>query len=366
MFLQLRTWECIYDSLQAGDSTRVSRASALALFTNGLVTASPPGPPTTGHLIVHEWGTFLSMQGSDGVTLGGMVDSDEVLPPFVRESVLRGLSRAKMLTKMETPVTYFYADRDMIVDVRVDMHHGVLTHWFPAVNYFEPTAPQPKHAKRPVGESLLYWHALQVVPERHLAGSYVAFPPIDKNSIWRFARQTDSAVVRMNRGTVKQPRVVEEKFLFYRGLGKFQLPLEVRSSGQATDTQLIVHNVGDQPLATAVGIRVEHGKIRFLTVPGLAAGASLAVPLSSFGAELPLESGVPRVKDAVAAELVQAGLYAKEARAMVNTWERSYFRTDGLRVLYLLPRRTTDAVIPITIRPAPNGLSASWWDGWRS
>ena len=28
-----------------------------------------------GDLIVHEWGSFLSVQGSDGVTLGGIIDS---------------------------------------------------------------------------------------------------------------------------------------------------------------------------------------------------------------------------------------------------------------------------------------------------
>ena len=41
---------------------------------------------------------------------------------------------------------------------------------------------------------------------------------------------------------------------------------------------------------------------------------------------------------------------------MVNTWEKSYFRTEGLRLLYLLPRQTTDHVIPIEIRPVPDKL----------
>src|SRR5947199_3247507 len=83
--------------------------------------------------VVHEWGTFLSVQGSDGGTLGGMVDSEERLPIFVRERSLDGGNRACWMHKMETPVTYFYVDRPGTVQVRVDMPDGLLTHWFPAV-----------------------------------------------------------------------------------------------------------------------------------------------------------------------------------------------------------------------------------------
>src|SRR5262249_34392189 len=47
------------------------------------------------------------------------------------------------------------------------------------------------------------------------------------------------------------------------------------------------------------------------------------------------------------------GLYPKEAQAMVNTWEKSYFHTDGLRLLYVLPRTVVDEVIPLRIEPTP-------------
>ena len=51
--------------------------------------------------------------------------------------------------------------------------------------------------------------------------------------------------------------------------------------------------------------------------------------------------------------LTESGLYAKEARAMVNTWTTSYFQTDGIRVLFVLPQSWTDAFIPMTIMPKP-------------
>src|SRR5205085_527273 len=54
--------------------------------------------------------------------------------------------------------------------------------------------------------------------------------------------------------------------------------------------------------------------------------------------------------------LVRSGLYPKEAQAMVDTWETSYFRNDGLRLLSVLPRPAVDATIPIRITPEPREL----------
>jgi len=54
--------------------------------------------------------------------------------------------------------------------------------------------------------------------------------------------------------------------------------------------------------------------------------------------------------------LVGQGLYEKEAAAMIKTWRDSWFE-EGLRVFYILPRRATDAILPITIKPQPTELS---------
>ena len=58
----------------------------------------------------------------------------------------------------------------------------------------------------------------------------------------------------------------------------------------------------------------------------------------------------------MATALVSAGLFQREAVAMVNTWRDSWFAEDGLRVLYLLPRAWTDATLPLEIDPKPQGL----------
>ena len=48
-----------------------------------------------------------------------------------------------------------------------------------------------------------------------------------------------------------------------------------------------------------------------------------------------------------------AGLYEKEARAMVKTWDTAWFGEDGARLLYLEPRSRADELLPLTIEPKP-------------
>ena len=66
----------------------------------------------------------------------------------------------------------------------------------------------------------------------------------------------------------------------------------------------------------------------------------------------PLADFTRAIADDLAARLTESGLYAKEARAMVNTWTTSYFQTDGVRALFVLPQSWTDAFIPMTVSPA--------------
>src|SRR5262249_48390449 len=269
---------------------------ALAVFAGPPLDVPKPDPDL-GKLIVHEWGTFLSVQGSDGQTLGGMIESEERLPNFVRERALDGRNRACLNSKMETPVTYFYVDRPRTVQVRVDMPRGLLTHWYPAVQTFGPTANHAFTADPNVddrttsGNSFLDWGTVEQVPDsRAEIGPNMPIPrfkSVRADDTWRFARQTDAAFVGQQKGAntpqcviatkkgqvftgsvvrstetewvlrdaserdvvipladieekvlVRDGRTARvlpqgerEKFLFYRGLGALDLPLEVRSSG---------------------------------------------------------------------------------------------------------------------------------------
>ena len=50
--------------------------------------------------------------------------------------------------------------------------------------------------------------------------------------------------------------------------------------------------------------------------------------------------------------LVKSGLYKKEALAMIETWQDSWFE-EGMRVFYIVPRRFVGSQLPLKITPAP-------------
>src|SRR5579872_3742759 len=79
--------------------------------------------------VAHEWGTFTTLAGSDGVLLPGLYHEEESLPYFVYHQpgfvqggyISKGLylDCANATLKMETPVIYFYSDNARNVSVRV-------------------------------------------------------------------------------------------------------------------------------------------------------------------------------------------------------------------------------------------------------
>jgi len=47
--------------------------------------------------------------------------------------------------------------------------------------------------------------------------------------------------------------------------------------------------------------------------------------------------------------LEKQGLFKEEALAMLETWRLSYFESEGMRVMFVLPRAWTDAQLPLSI-----------------
>jgi tetratricopeptide (TPR) repeat protein len=144
-----------------------------------------------------------------------------------------------------------------------------------------------------------------------------------------------------------------ERFLFYRGLGRAPLPLRLTSM---EGVSLRLEGDGQTPLRHLFIVRVENGKGVYRYLPELAAGSSLAEAIPSIKGAQPLPEFTRRISDDLAARLTEAGLYPKEARAMVNTWRSSYFGSDGLRVLFVLPQTWTEAFIPMRLDPQPESL----------
>src|SRR5438105_11936806 len=105
----------------------------LVLATGAFLIAAEIHSTQHGDLTVHEWGTFTSVAGEDGSaidwdTLGGKDD----LPAFVNNVGYRCFKwRLAGTVRMETPVMYFYSQREVTARVKVQFPHGVITEWYP-------------------------------------------------------------------------------------------------------------------------------------------------------------------------------------------------------------------------------------------
>jgi hypothetical protein len=324
--------------------------------------------------IVHEWGTDTVVLGSDGATLRGLQHDEEMLPEFVAERVPAGSlpGSVSVHVKMETPITYFYSEQARTAAVAVDFPDGVFNQWYPPVAAFAPfiaapgAVPKLGEYRDPVldvafpfggdicrdlyaviGGGRLEWGELEVLaPDAEVP----LLPAPLAESTWSHARQVAANLVRVT-GVPGAETPQHERFLFYRGLGNFSLPLTLTTGPAGALT------LGNDS-STAVGrlfvLNVDAERGAFVEVPaGLAPGESLQDLAPDLGPAPPLELFADALDERVTEALDAAGLYHDEALAMVATWKRQWFRSPGLRVLYLVPQAWTDASIPLTIDPAP-------------
>jgi hypothetical protein len=135
-----------------------------------------------------------------------------------------------------------------------------------------------------------------------------------------------------------------EKYLFYRGLGNFALPLKTRYDSQE---QLTLANEGADDIPYAFLYEKDHfGRARIVWSGSIPAGAAVAV---NDEASQRSAGDFEEFEGA----LVNAGLFEKEARSMIETWSESYFEKPGLRLFWIVPRAFTDEILPLTVSPAP-------------
>ena len=330
-------------------------SSCMAAFAVAAIPAIAEGQnQPASNLVLHEWGTFLAMQGSDGITLDGMYHEEHALPAFVHSRSGDQLKLPTVLLKGETPVIYFYADRMQDVSVTVDFPKGIWTQWYPQASLARP-ALAASGAPPELRNGRIGWN-VRLVPAKDMqcadARRQAPSPPVTSpGSLWNFARDVDAAYVAKPISGGKQPKTEWERFLFYRGLGQAPLPLEMvpQDGGTLTAAKTLAAE-----LRHVFIVRIEKGKGAFAYFPALRPGEAKPGMLASLGRDLPLEKFVAKISDELAARLIDCGLYPKEARAMVNTWRSSYFQSDGIRVLFVLPERWTDELIPLTVWPKPS------------
>lgn len=301
------------------------------------------GGGSRSDLLVHEWGTFLSMQGSDGVSLDGMYHEEHALPAFVHARSRDQLRLPAAFTKGETPVIYFYSSRRERVQVTVDFPTGLWTQWYPQAALVRPGLTQAGQSPRP-RNGRIHWNA-ELFPQAEPPAGHPAAP---SDALWNHSREVDASWVRTTdplRG--RAPEV--DRFLFYRGLGTAPLPLKLDAGQRLTWSY-------PDPATHLFVIRVEDGRGTFRYFPSLAPGQVLKDPVPGLEQSMPLARMTEHLADELSTKLIASGLYPKEARAMVNTWRQSYFATPGIRVLFVAPRSWTERTIPMTIHPKPGAL----------
>jgi hypothetical protein len=308
---------------------------------------SQPAPARTP-FVVHEWGTFTSLQGSDGVAQAGMHHEEEALPAFVYGRVPRsgtagpvpksveGMLVDGITQKLETPVIYFYGAPPK-VDVAVDFPRGVISQWYPKAASYAPEVNGAVFSPDGILNGRMTW-SLDVLGYGETSGMI----DVPADDVWAPSRDVEAQPVRVGEEV--------EKFIFYRGLGRFETPFRVTS----TRNTIELHNPSDQQISDA-WILHWNGE-RGAVWPLGPLDPNEVRTFSPTPKELPQADYLETARRSVAEGLVRSGLTEDESWAMVDTWNRSYFQSTGMRVLYVVPRVWTDELLPITITPEPDEL----------
>jgi hypothetical protein len=320
--------------------------------------AAPVPPPVAPErLVAHEWGTFTSFSGSDGIPVGFTPNNND-LPGFIyypiNEMGKGGRLSRGGLVSMETPVIYFYTDKDVKVSVKVDFPKGWITEWYPFAH--EGPIQTPRNEK--FGGQSIKWNVKLTPTEPNRF-------PRDRNNRenhYYHARETDAVPLQVEvpqrkgdddeyyydeRGLRGGTILQREKFLFYRGVGTFAPPVTVKALGG--DKVRVLNGSGGKASGLVL-VRVQGGKVGFRSVGALESGATLDTQIPA-AADQRVALGEFLVK-----ELTAAGLYEKEAKAMVKTWDSAWFGEEGTRLLYLVPPAKTDELLPLTMDPKPTEL----------
>jgi hypothetical protein len=323
-------------------------------------------PTSSDRLVVHEWGTFTSIADKNGLAVQWRpLNGPSDLPGFVynlnkldENAGLRHGSQCfkcdSATIRMETPVIYFYADRETEVSVNVWFAKGKLTEWY----------PQARNVYTGDTGGSIDWGRFTVLPF-----AQESLPVESGASHYYAARETDAALVRMcipkeQRAKAPITPMIEqaataklldqeqlnakqqqyEKFLFYRGLGTFDLPLAATCDG----AKVRMRKTGPEKLTRLIVFENHAGKIGYRVQNSLTGEVVLQRPV--------LDQTMDSLERELQAMLVAEGLYEKEAWAMINTWRDSWFE-EGLRVFYIVPRKTIDAVLQLRIEPQPTELA---------
>ena len=312
----------------------------------------------TENYTVHEWGTFTSVSSSDGRLMDGLYIEEEQLPLFVHEFTpfknfmlkqhpmpkgrlhhLKGVN-----IKMETPVIYFYSDQERTVDVNVKFKGGIINQWYPKSVHERSTLQLgDKQIKNHLDVDFtknytdsIDWRVKVLPKDTHL--SYTS-PQNQENAGWINPRFVDANMLQIG-----QER---EKFIFYRGLARFQQPLKVTAQN---DRRITLNNQSNDSIGFAMVYEFKNQQARVWWTGSVKGNEQIIINKGNIDKDLAINK---HFIDG----LTTAGLYKKEAASMLETWRHSYFEKDGLRVFWIVPRKFTDKILPLKLSPTPRKLA---------
>jgi hypothetical protein len=286
-------------------------------------------------LTAHEWGTLTSIAGRDGQAVEwSQLTGPADLPAFVEHFRNAGFKRGLRGTvRMETPVIYLYDSREETVSVKVALSQGVITEWYPRASRVEPAA------------NLFDGSLYQQHPDGSIAWDFVTLSPILRDEFPRenldnhyyAARMTSSTPLRVKTSAGEQ----QEKFLFYRGVSAFSVPVSAKLT---TAGKLLVENRSKEEIPNTILFERRGQKVGYRIGGAMRKDVVLDPP--------ELTGTIDDLGRDLEGMLVAQGLFQDEAHAMVETWRDSWFE-EGSRLLYILPEAFVDAVLPLSINPAP-------------
>ena len=114
-------------------------------------------------LVIHEWGTFLGMSGSDGTALEGMYHEEHALPAFVHARGRDQLRIPFVFLKGETPVIYFYTQKPQSVQIGVGFPKGIWTQWYPQARRVMPALDEQAQSDGSLKNGRICW-AAEIMP----------------------------------------------------------------------------------------------------------------------------------------------------------------------------------------------------------
>jgi hypothetical protein len=284
-------------------------------------------------LVVHEWGTFTSVAGENGEPVSwAPLSGPSDLPCFVHRLGGRIIKVAASTVRMETPVLYFYAGRPVTLSVHVDFPQGMITEWYPNASRVGPYhADFYSPSRFGTANGSIEWKSVEVLP-----GEQPTLPFEKAASHYYPARETDAAAVRSG--------LEQEKLIFYRGIGDFSVPVRPRMTGA---NKIAIRNADGEAIALVILFENRGGKAGYRLARSLQDSVTLDLP--------ELTGNIDRLRQEIEVALIGAGLYPKEADAMVETW-RDFWFEEGTRIFYLVPRSKVDVVLPLTITPTPQQI----------